>query len=127
LKMVAFIEKLKRNCPRFFFCSDSPAFDVRLLDAILAKHHHAPISHRNDSVYHQSLCTWSYRLALSTVLGVRTNSIEMAASHIPKAKREVSDRVTKKQHPKHTALFDCYCIADRHFRMMDVASDLHCH
>ena len=64
LAIVRFINDVKYDFPKFFSIGDNIAFDIRLLDNILIRHHSSVLSNRQNGVYLQTICAWSYKLSI---------------------------------------------------------------
>jgi hypothetical protein len=126
-----FVRKLKRETPEFFLVSDSPAFDVRLLDDILRRNNESPVSLRAPGKHRPSFDSWSYSVAVAHVLGVRVRDIKQhqVAKLSKEETREVDvycDSVDMQTGGvvAHTALFDCCKILSNYFALLDVTGAL---
>jgi hypothetical protein len=94
VQICQFITRIKQQYPSFFLVSDAPEHDVALMNTILTTHGYDTMSHRSDTVYFQTLCTWSMKRVLD-LLGLDV---------------VVEDRL-RLESPvlvPHTPLYDCY-------------------
>ena len=57
-------QELARKYPTAFLVSNHPGFDLGLLDAMLVRNNCQRSALRQDGRFLQSVCTWSFRLAL---------------------------------------------------------------
>jgi len=75
-----YVSELRAEIPHFFLVSDNPGYDVAVVDKILTKHGYPPLSQRSDGRYAQTLCAWSYRLALTHVFREKAASLFQCSS-----------------------------------------------
>lgn len=74
-EIVNFVQRIKKQFPRFYALSDNPSLDIDLLDQVLVSHAQPRLCIRNDQcMYFQCLCTWSYRLAWRRTLSKCTRN-----------------------------------------------------
>ena len=131
-KICAYIVHLKKTDPSFYLISDSPSHDVMLLDEILRKHGHDPISKRSDTTFHQTVCTWSFRLAVGHLLNVKPRNVIHTFRHFS-ARRKIESDIRSKHvvfedrvyniGPSHTPLCDCFNILLNHFKILDISNN----
>jgi hypothetical protein len=130
-KICEYIQQLKETNPSFYLVSDSPSHDVQLIDSILRKHGHDPISKRSETKFHQTVCTWSFRLAVGHLFNVKPRSLLYTfRTHTTSRKIEselrtgfiVFEEKTYSIGPPHTPLYDCFHILLNHFKVLDIAS-----
>lgn len=133
LRICIFVTTLKATMPNFYLVSDSPANDIVLLDNILLRHGHTPISHRSHNVFHQPICTWSYRLAMSNMLNITPRNIVVTTKYgqLVQKRKEIDTGIKKgivhyqnvpvQLGPPHTVMFDCFNIMLSHFKLLDIA------
>lgn len=105
-KIVWLVRWIKENYKNFWTISDNPAFDIRLLDNILHKHHESSISIRSDGSFFQPICTWSFKRSLGLV-GKRPakNSLKNISTVVSKMK-SVHFQLSIGTYLRHTPLFD---------------------
>jgi hypothetical protein len=101
--------------PWVHFVSDNPTHDVSLLNTILDRHGHPPVSQRLPDMYLQTVCTWSYRRALTESYGLHSMELESYIDiNFPRT-RDVDEAVAVEHMPLH----DCAKILSAHFRHID--------
>jgi hypothetical protein len=90
LNICTFINSLKTKYPNFYLLSDTPEFDVSMINDILIRHDHPVMSYRNERTYFQSICTWSSKRMLQK-LGINIDysmvhvSSELQLPHTPES------------------------------------------
>ena len=116
-KIAQYIDGLKKRFPDFFLISDSPAFDVRLLDNLLARQQASGICFR-ASGYLPCICVWSHRLALMQILGIHSmNTVSMDQY---RQKREIELNCAGTTTIPHTPLSDTCLITRSYFWAKDL-------
>ena len=133
LKICGFIETLKKKNPSFYLICDSPTSDVLLLDNILQRYGYPTISQRSTNIFHQPICTWSYRLAISQLLDIQPrNIVRVWKNLIHQRPIEIEivnnsvrfGNVVYTLGPTHTPLTDCFRILLNHFKILDIANNM---
>jgi len=128
-----YINQLRQHNPHFFMVSDNPAFDIRILDNILAKHGHAPLSDRKRDMFAQVLCTWSFRQSLAQTVGIKSPKLFthpnicrllgcVGTSYV--TSRAVEKAAKRKGALPHTPIRDCANTLSIYFKCLDVAHAL---
>lgn len=132
-----YVNELRSNIPHFFLVSDNPVLDVAVVDAILLKYGHPPLSNRNAHMYAQVLCTWSYKQALAKQFHVRSPSKLFSSpavcrllgsavdSYASRPIRQVDISSTKPRAnplPPHTVFRDCCVTLASFFRCLDLST-----
>jgi hypothetical protein len=125
-QVTLFVQDLKRRLPVFFLVTDSPAFDVRLLDGILARNGEPPVSVRGYNIHRQAFCSWSYAVCVAHTLGIRVKDIQQSPiamyTKLSRAPREVEK--TDQGVCRHVSLFDCHTILANYFMLLDITTEL---
>ena len=109
ISIVSNIDFIRNKWTNFKMICDNPAMDIRLLDNILIAHGTSPISIRPpDNKYLQVICSWSYRLAVSSILNlsksrIRDESYRMAADFF-------GSSILHDPALPHTPVYDCVLI-----------------
>jgi hypothetical protein len=128
LRICDFVDNLKIRLPGFFLVSDSPAYDVRLLDQILLKHGRSGICMRSTTIYHPCLCTWSYQLAVAHSLGCKVKKVlqqDIARrARDRRTVRPIETFVRTSLDPAHTSLYDCAKILCNYFNVLDLVAEM---
>lgn len=109
-----YIIHISKKYPYAFFISDNPQYDIRLLDNILVKNGYLPISLRTPNAYLQTICTWSFRKAVSLLSGLSYSNI---ISHSEHYKLGSGESINIDGY--HTPCSDCYKIIIDHFCTLD--------
>ncbi len=117
-KIVSFMDDILEKHTNFHIIADAPEYDLRFLNNILEAHKRPIISFRNDR-YYQSVCTWSFRLALCKMHNVSANEFE--AMYL---RPRISCHVTSMYHKgypklKHTPLHDTLGTLSHYFQLLD--------
>lgn len=121
-ELVNYITDLKRKYQSFFLITDNPAFDVRLLDNILAKYGKDAMSLRNGD-YFQAIDTWSYRLATMQILGFRSHELSRVHSTLQRPFfRDVTSFVQNSGGLRHTPVFDACVLTSQYFQVKDIVA-----
>ena len=120
LCLCKYISQILAEYPTVYLISDNPQYDIKLVDNILAKYDFDPISMRNDKLYFQCICTWSYRLGVKAILNQKRIDINALESNLPDVYRELNAYFG----PRHTPQADCARILRDHFRLMDVIENI---
>jgi hypothetical protein len=100
-----FIRELKKDTPNFYLLSDSPAYDVSLLDDILLRNDHTPVSQRTPYMYRQSICTWSSKRMLE-MLRISIDHSAVYLTNLPG------------HSIRHTPIADCMHIYNNYMRTL---------
>lgn len=104
-RICEFVAALKRDMPCFRLLSDTPAYDIALLDDILRRHGHEPMCDRGNGRYFQAICTWSSRKVLR-LMGV--NIVETCTW------------LTVPTHTlPHTPVYDCIDIYNQYMNVLE--------
>ena len=111
-RLIQFVNAVRTKYPHIHFVSDNPQLDIRILDGILEAHHEFPISIRvlknQKHIYYPTLCTWTFRLATSQILG----------KYLPAHTNYRG--VDFLRGTRHTPLVDCAKILSNHFKILDI-------
>lgn len=116
-QIVEYILYIKSTFPGFYLISDNPSFDVGMLNNILLRHGHSVVADRVNGLYHQTICTWSTRLAYTMMSGVGTKHLD---DHYAKKLGNVHRNVHSLIHIRHTPVSDCAYIIYNHFKVLDL-------
>jgi hypothetical protein len=84
-RICQFITHLKLKYPNFYLLSDTPEFDISMINDILIRHDYPVMSYRNERTYFQCICTWSSKRILHK-LGLvidATDIIRVDQIHVP--------------------------------------------
>jgi hypothetical protein len=119
--LVQYILDLKTRFQNFFLITDNPAFDVRLLDNILAKHGQKSMSIRNGE-YFQAIDTWSYRLATMQLLGFRSHELSRLHNTLQRPVRPITCFVNDSNHRAHTPMYDASVLTSQYFKVKDIVA-----
>jgi len=131
----AYVQDLRARNPHFFLVSDNPGLDILILDTILAKYNHEPLSQRAPDVYAQVLCTWSYKQSLARIFHVKTASL-FTAPFVKMLLQQYPMAATRFRMPRnskaakeeirlpHTVLRDCSVTLATFFRCLDLTAAL---
>ena len=106
--------------PDVYFLSDNPGLDLRILNNIMVKYGKRPVSYRNLSTYYQCICTWSFQLAVLSILGIRTNQID--AYLRPYSEKWLQREIAQHLGPKNIPISDTAGVLNRHFKILDILS-----
>ena len=120
-RLCSFIHNLVTKHPDVHFISDNPQMDIRLLDNILCKHHHFPISMRGNYIYYQTICTWSFKQAISAIVKKSPSTDRILNQHEVKISKTP---LFTWLGPKHLPLSDCARIIYQYFVYRSYASDI---
>ena len=123
--IVEYIQSIKARFNDFFLISDSPAFDVRILDNMLQRHNQPVMSMRKGGEYMQALCTWSYRLAIMQLIGFRSADLprlHAALGRLPRPVDAVCSDANSGLLLRHTPLYDACMFTAQYFKVKDVVA-----
>ena len=111
-KICEFIRRCKQTHPTFYLVSDVPENDVAIMDRILATHGYAPMTHRSNTLYLQTICTWSTKRALD-MLGIQITHDDLIGlgtlTLVP-----------------HTPVYDCYRILNMYLCTLRTIREFKC-
>ena len=112
------IQEITARYPMAYVVSDSPSYDVRILDNILTKNGFPAISNRQKKHYYQTICTWSFQMAVLAMFRIKSNEVrqKLMNHQFYTANREVDNFFG----PRHTPNGDCARILSNHFCILDL-------
>jgi hypothetical protein len=121
--IVHFIREIKKKY-NFFLISDNPAFDVKILDDILARNGEKAICFRKGD-YLQCLDTWTFRLATMQILGLKSSDLNRVHANLNRPLREMDFicQDDQTEFPRHTPVFDACQLALQYFKVKDISND----
>jgi hypothetical protein len=131
-RICAFVVELKKSRPEVYFVSDAPCTDVRMLEDILARHGQTAICHRTQTMFRQTICTWSFRFGVASAAKCKPGqllSLYASYAHVRPVESElvhgmvVVDGCEISIGPRHTSLRDCFHILLNHFKVLDIVHD----
>ena len=104
------IDGLRQRHPELYCISDCPETDIPLLNGILHRCGRPPIASRPGGRFRQTICVWSYRLAMKQL-----------KTPIPRTSGQVSHLLGTLSTPAHVALTDAAIVLQKLFNLFDLS------
>jgi hypothetical protein len=120
-ELCLYIVSILKKYPNIYLISDNPQYDIRLLDNLMQKHNHSPVSVRGKDLYFQCLCTWSFQNGILSLLQKKPKDINQVRNSLALCYDRHVDGYFG---PRHAPLADCARIISQHFKMLDIINGM---